>query len=108
MIPKHAISIWFEGDKLCLAFDENSHQVAIPVERAEVIRNGFGTPLPSQRGWEVLLSILRERYHEATKRVNQIARKSAPIQYMVEQVLKAKAATKRKASPELSLEDLDL
>ena len=101
--PSFAIALWFEGDHLRVSF-ENSHEISIPIEHCGIVRNNSGTALPNQRGWDFLLNLLMERYHQSSRQT--IAQKGAPIQYMVEQFLKAKSIKKDKRK--LTLEDLGL
>jgi hypothetical protein len=103
-------TIRFDGNALVLHFPENDHEISIPIERCEVINNNWGTPLPNQRGWRVLLDVLHARYSADCREKRTISTPAGPTIYQIEQALLAKLPPKRKtvAKAELSLEDLDL
>ena len=88
--PAHAASIWLEGDQLLLDFE--SHTVKIPLAKCSIECSSFGNPLARQLGWNSLLGILRDR--EIAQASPTIAKKGAPVQFDVEQMVKAYKAKK--------------
>jgi len=106
-------NIWFDGDNICLECPadpgHSAHVVKLPIERCRIETNATGTPLPSQRGWDVLLRILKERYASSHRQDRVIATNSAPVGYMVEQWLKnnsPKQGTKKSCPDDISIEEL--
>lgn len=132
-VPSTAISMWFDGKDIVIAFGKDSHWVRVPIEKCSIISGEFmarwygdkyghtrkylyeqgagSTPVGQQRGWAVILDILKERHNTASA-LQTIATQSAPIAYMVEQFLKSggsvKQCSKKKADENISLEDLGL
>jgi|SRR5215813_12786482 len=91
-IPDHAIHLWIEGDVLYLCMppkgEGRSHYLTLPMGKCSVETNDFGQPLGRQRGWMILIDILRQR--EKSGRTG-IGTKGDPVQYDVERMLVAMA-----------------
>jgi len=125
-IPDHAISLWIEGDELKLGIPQPKGEdrkftvafLSIPTRKCSVENSEWGEPLARQRGWLILLDLLRQR--ERAGRAT-IGRKANPVQYDVNKMLLAmqtpeakarasKAAAQRAASgpPEELLRELGL
>lgn len=96
-LPAYAANIWLNEADNCLMLavpagaDETGHTVRIPLDRCDVVVNGWGNPLPGQRGWRVLLDILRERTRSATlaRSERTIGTKASPVQYDLDKMLQA-------------------
>jgi len=97
--PDHAISIWIEGDviHLCLPpkSGERQHFLELPQAKCSIETNDFGQPLTRQRGWLILIDILRQR--EKSGRTG-IGTKGDPVKYDVEKMLVAMATEKRSSA----------
>ena len=105
-------TISFNGESIVLEFPENEFSVTIPLDRCGVQCNKSNTPLPNQRGWKVLLDILKARYSASHRSERTIGTQASPTSYQIEQALKSKlrltVVSKRKAKANLTLEDLGL
>lgn len=84
-LPAHAASIWFTGTSLNLTFP-NDQTIVIPLERCGVETNEWGSPLPSQRGWAVILQCLKDRA-TASREESKIGQRGQPTQYEVERAM---------------------
>ncbi len=102
-LPSYAANIWLAGDRIAVQF-EGSHTIFIDLARCGVECNNSGSTLPTQRGWEVLLSILKDR-SRATARP-RIAERGAPVQYDIEQMLRAVQHYDSRGTAATQLEDL--
>jgi hypothetical protein len=113
-LPAHAISIWKVGHELVLGLPPTAPgvrgtTVRLPLERCEAIASAFGGTLANQRGWAILLDILRQREH-AGQRPATVGTRQAPVQYDVDAMIRAMGAAAPKVtrlSP-TSLADLGL
>lgn len=86
-------TIHLSGDSLVLTFppagnETRTHEVNIPIDRCGIVSGWGGQPIASQRGWALLLDILRER--QSASHTPTIAIPSAPNFYQVERALHAK------------------
>ncbi len=84
-LPDYAASIWFTGDSINITFG-NDQTVVIPIDRCGIEANGWGTPLPSQRGWAVILANLKDRA-AASRDEKKIGQRGQPTQYEVERAM---------------------
>lgn len=90
-LPAHAASIWFTGDGLSIAFppqgpEQKGSTIHIPLDRCGIETNDWGTPLPSQRGWSVILTFLKQRA-AAAREFKRLGEPGTPSQYEVERAL---------------------
>ncbi len=88
-LPAYAANIWFKGDALCVSFP-NQQTIVIPVERCGIAKSEAGTPLPSQRGWMVLLQLMKDRAAQARDET-KIGQKGQPTQYEIERAMASDA-----------------
>ena len=105
------MKISYNGEFICLSFESpirtaRVHTIKIPIDRCGIKRNKSGNPLPDQVGWHQLLSILKAQRSAKSDEDRKIGTKAAPVQYDLERI--KKALTRRKAKPEMTLEDLGL
>ena len=124
-LPSYAASIWLLGDRIAVAFDIGAsddpevrgHTVFLTLDRCsiECIEvNGKPTtePLPRQRGWAALLSMLKERARAAATSTQdmRIGHASSPTLYAIEQALRGRTAQRynSRGSTATTLEDLGL
>lgn len=89
-LPAHCAYIWFDGANLRLQLppdgpESHGNTVILPLERLGIVRNEAGAPRPDQRGWLVLLDVLRARLAAADRRIGTQA---SPVQYDIEAVLR--------------------
>jgi len=95
-IPDHAISVWLEGDELKLGLAQPGSRptafLTLPLAKCSIEVSEFGQPLARQRGWLILIDLLKERARSGRKTIGFAAN---PVQYDVDQMLLAMAQTKR-------------
>ncbi len=84
-LPNYAASIWFNGTHICVSFP-NDQTITIPLERCGVETNDWGSPLPSQRGWALLLQLFKDRVN-AHREETKIGQRGQPTQYECERAL---------------------
>lgn len=74
-IPASHVSVWLDGQALCIRIP-GSHEVRLPLDRW---RDGYNV------GWEIFLSLLRER----SRSPGTIGTTSSPIQYDLDKMVAA-------------------
>lgn len=84
-LPDYAASIWFTGDSINISFQDDQ-TIVLPIDRCGVETNDWGSPLPSQRGWAVILQCLKDRAN-ASRDEKRIGQRGQPTQYEVERAL---------------------
>lgn len=89
-LPSYAATIWLAGENICIALpsgaSQKSHTIRIPVAKCSIETSEWGEPLARQRGWMVLLDILKQRQQ---LREAPIGTRAAPVQYDIEEMLRA-------------------
>jgi hypothetical protein len=104
-LPAYAGYIWDRGDALVLQFSDG-HHVELPIERCALALTPGGSVRADQRGWGVLLSLLRDRRNTyAQGKRPRIAEAGRETRYQVEMTLLAKALAKRPAPARTSTEN---
>lgn len=94
-LPAYAASIWFTGDAISIAFppqgpEAKGSTITIPLDRCGIETSGWGAPLPSQRGWAVILTFLKQRA-SAAREFKRLSDPGTPSQYEVERALASDA-----------------
>jgi hypothetical protein len=80
-LPAYAMYVWHRGDAVVLAGNEG-HTIVIPLDKLAV---GSGA---DQRGWTILLDILRDRSRAyAARRPARIGTNEAPVRAQIEALL---------------------
>ncbi len=80
--PK-ALQIWYdEGHAAIVLKHPNTPEIKIPIERCGVNLTAWGMPLANQRGWEILIRLLRDNAKQNCTAT--IGMPAAPIQHMVD------------------------
>ena len=91
-LPSYVTSIWLAGDTIHLALpsgpDGKSHIIRIPLAKCSIESSEWGEPLARQRGWLVLLDILKQRQQERQQPV-RLGDRAAPVQYDIDAMLRA-------------------
>ena len=93
--PSYSCTVWTNGLALMVAFP-GQHTIAIPLESCGIEKTAGGSPLPSQRGWSVLLRLLNIRRMTSAKQT--IGMRGAPVQYDIEKMLLAMQTSEELAS----------
>ena len=106
-----SMKISYDGQHIILTLPSplssaRAHVLRIPIEKCGICKSNSGNPLPSQVGWNHLLSILKAQHAARTAAERCIGTRAAPVQYDLEQI--KRVLSKRKARPEMTLEDLGL
>lgn len=92
-LPSYGLAIWLVGDKLNIALPAStpggkSHVVAIPLTKCSIETTEGGSILGRQRGWLVLLDLLKSKEREKRNPTPKIGQQGSPVRYDIEQMLK--------------------
>lgn len=91
-LPSYTTVIWLAGDQIHLSLpsgpDGKSHTIRIPLAKCSIESGEWGEPLARQRGWLVLLDILKQRQQERQQPV-RLGDRAAPVQYDIDAMLRA-------------------
>lgn len=104
--PPHAALIWSVGTQLAIQFPgagaadgtgpSPSHTIFIDTAKCSVECSSWGEPLARQRGWAILLQLLRSRESDAAaRRPSKIGTSGAITLYALESALRSGAAVRR-------------
>lgn len=90
-LPAHALSIWKVGHDIYVGVPAQGKTrgttLKLPLDKCGIETSAFGGIRASQRGWAILLDILRAR-EAAGQRPAYIGTRSAPVQYDVDKMIK--------------------
>jgi hypothetical protein len=107
-LPAYAGYIWDRGDCLVLQF-EDGHRVELPHERCALALTDGGSVRADQRGWGLLLSLLRNRRNSyAAQRKPAIAEPGRETKYQIEMALLAKALANSVKPARSTSTDIDI
>jgi hypothetical protein len=91
-LPAYAMTIWLAGDQIHITLPSGPggkiHTIRIPLAKCSIETSEWGEPLARQRGWLVLLELLKQRQQERTAPI-RMGDRAAPVQYDIDQMLKA-------------------
>lgn len=91
-LPSYVTSIWLAGDQIFMALpsgpDGKIHTIKVPLAKCSIETSEWGEPLASQRGWMVVLDILKQRQQERQAPA-RLGDRAAPVQYDIDAMLRA-------------------
>src|SRR5579872_2168694 len=93
-LPSYGLSIWLVGDKLNIAIPGAgpgaiSHTISIPLAKCSLECGDGGQILGRQRGWLVLLDLLKQKEREKRSPAAKIGERASPPRYDIEKMLVA-------------------
>lgn len=97
--PENAVKVWLDvgANSLCMELPQSTpsdrpHTIGLSLDKCSLERSEFGQVLARQKGWEVLLHILKARAIEAggptPEMLNRIGRVSAMTQDQADAILR--------------------
>lgn len=111
-LPSYGLSIWLTGDTLNIAIPPaadgtRQHTICLPLAKCSIETTEGGSILGRQRGWLVLLELLKSKEREKRNPNAKIGNASAPVKYDIEQMLVGMKKFDTKGNQKVSYEDLD-
>ena len=99
-LPSYVTQIWLAGDFIHMALpsgpDGKIHVIKVPVGKCSIETSEWGEPLASQRGWMVVLDLLKQRQQERAA-PSRLGDRAAPVQYDIDAMLRAVSTSPQKA-----------
>lgn len=87
-VPDYAAYVWYRGDSLVVQCSDG-HTLAIPLAKLAIATTESGQTRGDVRGWEFLLTLLRDRYNAVTFNDNRgIGTKSDPVRHDMQRALR--------------------
>lgn len=112
-LPSYGLSIWLTGDRINIAIPGagsagTPHTISIPLAKCSLECGDGGTVLGRQRGWLILLELLKSKEREKRNPNARIGEASAPVRNDIEKLLVASKIQRYDSKSNLIIDYADL